>query len=258
MNLKAKLLSGQKIYGCMLRVVRNPAICLIAKNAGLDYVMFDCEHSNYSLETLHDNFILANAIGLGAFLRAKELSKSSISRPLDSGATGVMVPMTETVEQAKELVKWSKYAPIGNRGYGSGIAPTAYKKDEGDTRDLMEAANNRIISIAQIETRLAVDNADSIAAVEGIDVLLVGPNDLSISLDIPGDVTNPMMLEAISHVAACCKKHGKAFGMHSGPKLLQKFEKELSFVMMQGDADVLRTGFQNIRKTCENLGGEQK
>lgn len=256
MNLKEKLLSGQKIYGSMLRIVRNPAICHIAKNAGLDFVMFDCEHSNFSLETLHDNFVLANSIGLGGFLRAKELSKSSISRPLDSGATGVMVPMTETVEQAKEIVKWSKYGPIGDRGYCSGLAPTAYETEGIKSPYAMETANNSIISIAQIETKLAVDNADKIAAVNGIDVLLIGPNDLSISLGIPGDTMNPIELEAMAHVAAACKKNGKAFGIHAGPKILKRFVNDLTFVMMQGDGDVLRAGFTNIRKTCENLGVE--
>ena len=253
MNLKEKLLSGQKIYGCMIRIVRNPAVCLFARNAGLDFIMFDCEHSNFSMETLHDNFIQANSIGLGGFLRATELSKACISRPLDSGATGVMVPMTETVEQAREIVKWSKYAPVGDRGYGSGLAPTAYKTGI-KSPEATSMANNSIFSIAQIETKLAVDNADQIAAVDGIDVLLIGPNDLSISLGIPGDTMNPLELEAMAHVANACKKNGKAFGIHAGPKMLSHFYDDLTFVMMQGDADILREGFSTIRKNCDNLG----
>ena len=253
MSLKQKLLSGQKIYGTMLRVVRNPAICLITKNAGFDFVMFDCEHSNYTMETLHDNYLLANSLGLGGFLRASELSKAFISRALDSGATGVMVPMTETVEQAKEIVKWSKYEPIGERGYCSGQAPTNYLMASSHT-DAMKEGNNTVISIAQIETKLAVENAEDIAAIDGIDVLLIGPNDLSISLGIPGDFFNPIQLEAMSHVAAACKKHGKAFGMHAGASLLEKFANDLTFVMMQSDGDVLREGFTSIRKTLGKLG----
>ena len=255
MNLKEKLASGQKIYGCMLRVVRNPAICLIAKNAGFDFVMFDCEHGNFNLETLHDNYILANSIGLGGFLRASELSKACISRYLDSGATGVMVPMTETVAQAKELVKWSKYAPIGDRGYCSGLAPANYETGIKN-QDAMNTGNSTVISIAQIETKLGVDNADKIAAVEGIDVLLIGPNDLSISLGIPGDLSNPIEIEAMKQVAAACKKNGKAFGIHAGPKILEKFADDLTFVMCKGDGDVLREGFANIRKTIGELGAK--
>ena len=256
MTLKEKMLSGQKIYGCMLRIVRNPAVCLFAKNSGLDFIMFDCEHGNYSMETLHDCFIQGNSVGLGGFLRATSLSKDNISRPLDQGATGVMVPMTETVEQAKELVKWSKYAPIGDRGYCAGTGMIAYKSGFTHTQ-VMEMGNNSVISIAQIETKMAVDNAEQIAAVEGIDALLIGPNDLSLSLGCPGDFFNPKEIDAIKHVAAACKKHGKAFGVHAGPQLLEKFADDLTLVMMQGDVDILAAGFKNINDTVRRIGGEK-
>ncbi len=88
MNLKEKAVSGEKIFGTMLRIQRSPAITYAAKNAGLDFVMYDCEHSNYSMETLHDLFVTGNALGLGGFLRVPELQKSYISRALDQGATG--------------------------------------------------------------------------------------------------------------------------------------------------------------------------
>ena len=255
MTLKEKLLSGQKIYGCMIRVVRNPAICLFAKTAGLDFIMFDCEHSNYTTETLHDCFIHANSIGLGGFLRATSLSKDNISRPLDQGATGVMVPMTETVEQAQGLVKWSKYAPVGDRGFCSGTGMVAYNTSLSHAQ-IIQHANNSVISIAQIETKLSVDNAEKIAAVNGIDALLIGPNDLSFSLGIPGDLLNPIEIDAMKHVAAACKKHGKAFGIHAGPKVLEKFADELTLVMMQGDVDILAAGFKNINDTARRVNGE--
>ena len=256
MTLKEKLLSGQKIYGCMLRIVRNPAICLLAKAAGLDFIMFDCEHGNYTTETLHDCFIQANSIGLGGFLRATSLSKDNISRPLDQGATGVMVPMTETEEHAQGLVKWSKYAPIGDRGFSAGTGMTAYKPGAAHTQ-IMEQANNSVISIAQIETKLAVDNAEKIAAVKGVDALLIGPNDLSISLGVPGDLLNPIEIDAIRRVAAACKKQGKAFGIHAGPQLLEKFADELTLVMMQTDIDVLISGFKNISDTARRVTNEK-
>jgi len=252
MGLKEKMKAGEKIYGTMLRVSRNPAVCYLAKNAGLDFAMFDCEHGNYSYESLHDMFIMANALGLGGLLRVPQLSRDHISRALDCGATGAMVPMTETVDQALEIVRWSKYAPLGERGYGSGGPNTDYVGG-GKHPEIMEATNRKIISIAQIETRLAVDNADKIAAVEGIDVLLIGPNDLSISLGIPGDLMNPVELDAIAHVAAACKQRGKFFGLHAGLNLLEKFSDDLSFVMSQTDTDVLAEGFSRINANCRNL-----
>ncbi len=252
MTIKEKLKAGRKVYGTMIRVVRNPAICWLAKNAGLDFIMFDCEHAPFTLETLHDCFAAAHALNLDGYLRASELSKSWISRALDAGAGGVMVPMTETPDQAKEIVKWSKYAPIGERGYGSNSMATNYIKGSSSA-EVMKGLNDKTVSIAQIETKLAVDNADAIAAVEGIDVLLIGPNDLSISLGVPGDLMNPIEIEAISHVAAMCKKNGKGFGIHAGPKMLQRFAEELTFVMCSCDTDVLTAGFEGIKKTCEEL-----
>ncbi len=252
MLLKEKMKSGQKVYGTMLRVSRNPAVCYLAKNASLDFVMYDCEHSNYSYESLHDLFIMGNALGLSGLLRVPQLSREHISRAMDCGASGAMVPMTETVKQAEELVRWSKYTPLGERGFGSGCAHTDYLGG-GKHSEIMEAANAKTISIAQIETKLAVDNAEAISAVKGIDVLLIGPNDLSISLGIPGDVMNPIELDAIAHVAASCNKHGKFFGLHAGLKLLEKFSDDLSFVMSQTDTDILAEGFSRINHDCRNI-----
>jgi len=256
MTVKEKMLSGGKIAGTMLRIVRNPAVCYLAQNAGLDFVMFDCEHGNYNFETLHDAFITANALGLAGFVRVPWGTKDYISRALDSGATGIMVPMVETRKDAEMLVKYSKYPPVGARGYASSCAHMDYKG--GKHAQVMADGNAKVISIAQVETKLAVENADEIAGVEGIDALLIGPNDLSVSLGIPGDMMNPLELEAIEKVVLACKKHGKAFGIHSGAPLLQRFAKELNLVMSSTDTDLLTQGFLSVRRTCEELQADPK
>ena len=246
MTLKQKLKNGTKIYGTMLRIIRNPAVCQIAKNSGLDFVMYDCEHSNYNMETLHDLFLMGNALGLGGFVRVPNHEKQYISRTLDQGATGVMAPMTETPELAKRLICYSKYQPIGERGFAGGIAHTGYRA--GKHAEIMAAANDSVISIAQIETKLSVDNAEAIADLNGIDALLIGPNDLSISLGVPGDLFNPIVLEAIAHVGAACQKYNKAFGLHAGQQLIEKFADQLSIIMIQSDTDFLAAGFSEVVK----------
>ena len=251
MNLKQKLQSGQKIVGTMLRTVRNPAICHLAKNSKLDFIMCDCEHSVYTMETLHDMFVLGNALGLGCYLRVPNGTKEQISLALDCGATGVMVPMVETVEQAQMVVQSAKYQPIGNRGFTAVGAHTAFKG--GAAAGIMQEANDTVIVIAQAETKLAVDNADKIAAIEGVDALLIGPNDLSISLGIPGDFMNPIQLEAIATVAAACKKHGKIFGIHAGAPLLEKFWDDIGLVMSMTDTDFLAGGMTDVRKMFDKF-----
>lgn len=246
MTLKEKLNSGERVFGTMVRLQRNPAFCILAKDAGLDFVIFDCEHGIYSRETLHDMFQMARAIGLDALLRVPMLDKESISRYLDAGAMGCMVPMTETVEQAREIVRWSKYPPVGERGYASGIG-ACYYKDYLNSEDLMRQTNDRVLSIAQIETTLGVENAEEIVAAEGIDAIIIGPNDLSISLGIPGQLMDEREADAIRKVAEACKKHGKAFGLH-GPEALQKrFAGYINLCMLSTDVDVLRDALVDLK-----------
>ncbi|MDW7657475.1 MAG: aldolase/citrate lyase family protein [Bacillota bacterium] len=256
MSIKAKILSGQKVHGTMIRLQRNPAIAMIAREAGLDFLMYDCEHGTYTIENLHDLFVTGNAMGFPSFVRVPQLSKDWVSRVLDAGATGVMVPMTETARQAAEIVKWSKYTPLGDRGYGSGLAHTNYTV--GRHTEVMKAKNDEVIAIAQIESRLAVDNADAIAGTDGIDVLLIGPNDLSISLGIPGDLMNPIELEAIAHVAAACKKYGKSFGIHAGPQIHQLFHADETFMMFGTDFDLLSAGCRDIKRVLADIVNGEK
>ncbi len=251
MNTKQRMLSGEKIYGTMIRISENPAIAYVAKNAGYDFVMYDCEHSSYSMETLTRLFMMGNALDLTSLLRVPNLSKEYISRSLDSGAQGLMVPMVSTEEEALELVKYSKYMPIGDRGFGTGLAHTNFKG--GKHSDVMEEANNKIISIAQIETKEAVDNADKLASIEGIDALLIGPNDLSLSLGIPGDLMNPIELEAIKTVANACKKYGKGFGLHAPLPLIKYFIDDLTIVMHDVDTSVIERGFKQNIDACKAL-----
>lgn len=255
MNIKEKLLSGGKIYGTMLRLVRNPAICQLARQAGLDFVMLDSEYPNYGIETMHDLCLACNLAGIAPLVRASMLSKDCVSRSLDCGAQGVMVPMTETAEMAQELVKWSKYPPLGARGFAAGGAPVLYVKGARHA-DAMREGNAAVLSIAQIETARAVDNLDAIAATPGVDVLLVGPNDLSISLGVPGDTGGEVMRAAIDKVAAACKKHGKAFGLHAGPGLLEKYADRLQVVMLQNDIELLAAGLARLNESMRSLAPE--
>ena len=252
MNLKEKLKNGETVYGTMIRLQRNPAFCIVAKDAGMDFIMFDCEHGIYNLETLHDMFQMAHAAGLTAVLRVPMLDKESISRPLDAGACGVMVPMTETAEQAKEIVHWSKYTPVGDRGYGSGIGATYYQVGI-ETTKAMQEINDRVLTIAQIETALAIENIEEIAATEGVDALIVGPNDLSISLGVPGQLTSDIEVNAIRKIANACHKYGKAFGIH-GPESLQEiFADDINLCIHTTDADMLRNAMKDVKARLQSF-----
>jgi len=251
MELIERIRAKEKIAGTMLRIERNPAIAYLVKQAKLDFYMFDCEHSNYSIETIHDMSLVANALGIATMARVPALSKDYISRMLDSGVTGIMVPMIETADQARLLVRYAKYPPLGDRGYTSTGAHTNYAGGAGHA-EIMAEQNRKTIAIAQIETAMALENIDEIAGTDGIDVLLIGPNDLSISLGVPGDLTDPIELEAIRQTADAAHRHGKLFAMHSGPKLTDLFRDKIDFVMQGLDLDVLLQGWRGIRAYAEN------
>jgi 2-keto-3-deoxy-L-rhamnonate aldolase RhmA len=254
MTLKEKMLSGKAVFGTMIRIERNPAVGLLARSALLDFIMFDCEQSSFGYELLHDMFMAAELAGAGidAFLRVPDLSRECVCRALDCGAKGVMAPMIETPRQAEELVALSKYAPLGSRGYGAGGVKTLYAPPLNHSEE-MAKNNQRIITIAQIETVQGVKNAADIAAVEGIDALLVGPNDLSIDLGIPGDIMNPKELDAITAVGEACKLHRKGFGIHAAEKMMEKFKDYVTFAMMNDDTSILLGGFKNIKNMCEQI-----
>ena len=251
-NLRNEIQSGKKVCGTMFRMEHSPAAAYLVKNAGLDFFMLDCEHGNYDFETVHDMAVAANALGVLAFARVPEGTKAYISRFLDMGITGVMVPMVETPEQAGNLVKWSKYPPLGGRGYTT-TGPHTDFCTEPRHKEIMEEANGRILAIAQIETGLGVKNADAIAAVEGIDVLLIGPNDLSCSLGIPGNLFNPVELEAIARVAEACHRHGKLFALHASQKMQEKFVDDIDFYMQGTDQDMLLGALKSVRTAADML-----
>ena len=244
-----KLRKGEAVVGTMIRMIRNPAIALVAANAGLDFIMLDMEHGAYNFETLADTASLARARGIDCFVRVPELSKGNVSRALDCGATGVMVPMIRDAKDARLFALWAKYAPVGERGFGGNSGHTEYRDEGGRTPQFMAEENPRVLTIAQIELACAVDVVDAIAAVEGIDALLIGPADLSNSLGVPGDFDHPKMDEAIANVAAAAKKHGKVFGLHAGEALTRKWMPAgLTLRMSLMDMNILLKGMAEITK----------
>lgn len=213
-GLRKRVLAGECVYGTMIRQARDPGAPSIFAAAGYDFVFIDMEHGNYNMETVADLIRGAKSAGMATIIRVPRLETFFISRVLDAGAEGIMVPMTSTKEQAEEIVRYSKYTPLGQRGFGNQTGQTDYKPLK--TPDFMKEANEHTLIVAQIETREAIENVDSILSVEGIDVGLIGPNDLSISLGVPDQMGSEILTKAIDKVVETAKKKGKATGIHIG------------------------------------------
>ena len=213
-GLRKRVLTGEFVYGTMIRQARDPGAPAIFAAAGFDFVFIDMEHGNYSMETVADLIRGAKSAGIATIIRVPHLETHFISRVLDAGAEGIMVPMTSTRQQAEEIVRYSKYTPLGQRGFGNQTGQTDYKPLK--TPDFMKEANEHTLIVAQIETREAIENIEAILDVEGIDVGLIGPNDLSISMGIPDQMGSEIITKAIEKVVESAKKKGKASGIHIG------------------------------------------
>lgn len=243
-----KLREGKRAVGTMVRMTRNSAVAVLAHNAGLDYIMLDLEHGPYTMETVEDIFKVGRGLGLGCFVRIPELAKGYVSRLLDCGATGIMVPMLESVEQARLLVRWAKYVPLGSRGLSSVGGHSNFSAVSSDaTPGFMANANVDTIAIAQIETARAIENIDAIAAVPGIDALLIGPNDLAVSMGCAGDLLAGKLDKAINRVSEAAQKHAKIFGMHAPDALIERWlPRGLTLIMSNLDTNILAAGLNAI------------
>lgn len=235
-GLRKRVLSGECVYGTMIRQARDPGAPVIFASAGYDFLLIDMEHGNYNMETVADLIRGAKSAGIAPIIRVPHLESFFISRVLDAGAEGIMVPMTSTKEQAEAIVRYSKYTPIGQRGFGTQTSQTDYKPLKAT--DFMKEANDHTLIIAQIETREAIENVDAILGTEGIDVGLIGPNDLSISLGIPDQLESEMITQAIERVVEAAKKRGKASGIHIGnPELVRKW-RDRGMTMLACSTDI--------------------
>ena len=198
-------------FGHFVVEFATPGIGHILKGAGCDFVLFDTEHSGFGFETIKSAVRYFEAARLPAIFRVPSKAYDQLARAADMGAEGVMVPMVDTGEEARDLASYLKYTPAGRRGVALGIAHDNYG-GSGSVHERLEAANRRTCLFAQIETASGVEEAEAIAAVDGVDCLWVGHFDLSASLGIPGQFEHPAFLDAIDRVAAACRRHGKALG----------------------------------------------
>ena len=188
----------------------TPGIGHVLKNAGCDFVVFDMEHSAFGFETIKQALRYAEAARLPAIVRVPSRDYDHIARACDSGAEGVMMPLVGSVAETRSILASVKYPPVGGRGVALGIAHDNYTG--GPTAEKLIAANKRTTVFILIETAEGVENAEAIAALDGVDCLWIGHFDLSCSLGIPGEFAHPKFVTAVKTVVAAAKKHGKSLG----------------------------------------------
>jgi len=217
----------------------TPGIGQILKAARCDFVLLDMEHSGFSFDTVKSVLRYMQAANLPTIVRVPSKEGHHISRACDVGAEGIMLPMVSSPEEAKHILDWMKYFPEGRRGVALQIAHDRY--EPGPVMEKLAVANKWTTFFAQIETADGVENADTIAALDGVDCLWVGHLDLSCSLGIPGQFDNPAFTKAIKQVVAACKRHNKSLGrlVPTVQQGVELFETGFDFICYSGDIWVL-------------------
>jgi 2-dehydro-3-deoxyglucarate aldolase/4-hydroxy-2-oxoheptanedioate aldolase len=208
--VKRAIAKGGRALGTMVFEFFTPGIAQICKVAGADFVLYDMEHSGMSIETLKAQVAYCRGVGIDPFVRVPATEYHLIARALDTGATGIMVPMVETAEQARTIVSCTRYPPAGRRGAAFGMAHDDY--EGGPVVEKMRAADERTLVICLIETPRGVENVDAIAAETGVDVCWLGHFDLTNFMGLPGEFRHPRFFAAVDDLVAACARHGKTPG----------------------------------------------
>lgn len=207
--LQRKLVAGETVFGPFCKM-QDPAIVEIAALSNFDFVIIDMEHGPYGIESTQNMIRAAEARGITPVVRVTENSETLILRTLDIGAKCIQVPQICTKEDADKLVKATKFYPKGERGMCRYVRAAEYTNIT--SADHFGSANDSITTIIHIEGMEGIENLTEIVQVDGIDVIFLGPYDLSQSCGVPGEVDHPKVVNAMKEAVETAKKYGKAVG----------------------------------------------
>lgn len=254
MNLfKQALKQNRPVYGQMVLDLFSPGIGAMLAAAGLEFVIFDMEHGRCDIELAAEMIASCRGLEITPMMRVPDLGAAPLSRVLDLGAKGVMVPRVETAAQMREIVAQLKYAPEGRRGVALGIAHDLYRPGGGS---FFADANADTAVIAIVETVRAFENLDKILAVPGLDVAWMGHYDLTVSMGIPAQFDHPWFLEAMDLLLDGCKRHNVAAGFlpPTPEETIRWVQKGFRAISLGSDVGVFIGAMREFRrKVAEGL-----
>lgn len=223
-NVKEKLARGEVVSSMMVRLVGGVEIARIAKTAGFDSFYIDMEHCSFSMETIGQVCMAAVETGITPLVRVPATTPEYIGRVLDGGAMGVIAPHVRSAEQARAVVRAAKFTPLGDRSANSSLPQLQYRSfPAAEANAALNAATMVVIMMEAVD---ALAHVEEIAGVEGVDMLLIGTNDLTSEWGIPGQYDDPRVAAAYERTIAACRRHGKHVGiggLASRPDLVERF-----------------------------------
>jgi 4-hydroxy-2-oxoheptanedioate aldolase len=209
MNLKERIKSGEAVHGCWINLGSVVSAEIIGR-AGFDWVLIDLEHGAGNDVTMYQQLQVLAGTGTTPIVRIDGLVRPKVQRILDAGATGIMFPQIQDPQEADQAIRMMYYPPRGIRGMAKMVRATGYGRT---SNEYIASLEKNLVGVIQIETVNALKQIDAIAATPGVDVLFVGPTDLTLALGILGQLDHPLYQQALKDVAQAAKKHGMATGV---------------------------------------------
>jgi 2-dehydro-3-deoxyglucarate aldolase/4-hydroxy-2-oxoheptanedioate aldolase len=209
-HVKKALAEGKVQYGTNFGQFRSQDVLKILAAAGFHWAFVDLEHGGFDMETVQDICRIAPTVKFAPIVRVADLQYSLVARALDVGAQGIIFPRVESPELLEKAISWAKFPPVGIRGFG--LNAFHFDHEQLTMTQMIEHLNAQTLVVMQIETRRAVEAREELLSVPGIDAVMIGPADLSISLGVPGEFQSPKLVEAMEAVRDTCVARGIAPG----------------------------------------------
>ncbi|KAF2869888.1 2,4-dihydroxyhept-2-ene-1,7-dioic acid aldolase-like protein [Massariosphaeria phaeospora] len=227
--------------------------------SGVDWICVDCEHGNIDDGEMHEAVVAIAATGVSPVVRIAANEAWMVKRALDAGAHGIVVPLIYTVDDAKRLVSSAKFPPQGHRGFGSPFSPQTFTNEP--LTHYLQNANSSLLTIVQIETKSALDSVREIAAIPGVDCLLIGPFDLGNNIGRPilGEM-HAELKSAIDRIKDAAHAEGKKVGIYctSGEQAREFADKGFDMVSIAADMIVIPAYFSQTLAVASGKGEKQK
>jgi len=235
-----QLKGGNLAIGIGLRQARTVDIAKAMRTAGFDWLFIDMEHNAMDLDVAVQISVAAQDAGITPIVRVPGFQHFHATRALDGGAQGIVFPHVDDAETAARLVAQCRYPPAGHRSVTGALPQLDFAAHS--VADTVEAVNAATLLVIMLETPTAIANADAIAAVPGVDAVLIGTNDLCMEMGIPGQISHPDVADAYRTMIAACEKHGKFAGMggvYDPPLMRAYIAMGVSFVLAGSDLSLL-------------------
>ncbi len=247
--VKKALKEGKAVIGATA-TVGNPEVAAGLAGSGFDFLWIEMEHSPLTLEGLRTMMHATKGLKAMPFTRVPNNEPWLAKRVLDMGSLGVIFPFVNSKQEAGLAVRSCKYPPLGIRGYGPGLAASRWGMS---TPDYVKFANENVMVIVMIETSQSISEIEEIASVPGIDVLMIGVNDLSFSLGVGGKTNEPIVEEAVAKVLAAGKKRGIPVGYPTGNpvEINKRIAQGFRFFQASSDIGLMTSGARDMLSKVE-------